>query len=72
MTRTLVCLLVFGSGAQLLGGGIFGVVVSGAFALYVNKLWHDQTRSELQQRHRKEVEADEALRLRVREQQSRP
>lgn len=72
MVRTFVCLWLFGVGAEALGGGAFGVVVSGAVALYVNKLWHDQKREELQTRHRKQVEADERLRLWVRRQQSKP
>jgi hypothetical protein len=74
MIRVLSCLLLFGLGAQALGGGAFGVIVSGAIALGANYLWKKQDRDERTRRHREQIVADEQLRLDVlhrREQEGR-
>ena len=72
MIRIFSCLLIFGLGAQALGGGAFGVLASGAIALATNHLWENRDRQQRLQVHTEEVERDEALRLHVREQRSRP
>jgi hypothetical protein len=72
MIRVLSLLLLFGIGAQALGGGTFGVVVSGAIALAANHAWKKQDRQQRLAAHAEEVERDEALRLHVREQRTKP
>lgn len=61
MTRVLVCLLLFGLGAQALGGGPIALIISGAIALYVSWRWKQVKAEE----HRRQVVADEQLRLDV-------
>jgi hypothetical protein len=61
MIRVLVCLLMFGLGAQALGGGAIGVIVSGAIALWINRTWKRVNAED----HRRQVVADEQLRLDV-------
>lgn len=68
MIRVLVCLLMFGLGAQALGGGTFGVIVSGAIALAINWKWKQVNAQERRQR----VIDDEQLRLEVRERRRQP
>jgi O-antigen/teichoic acid export membrane protein len=68
LIRILVCLGLFGVGAQALGGGTVGVFVSGAVALAVNHLWRQQQHAE----YRQSVIEDEDLRLEVRERRSKP
>ena len=75
MTRGLVrimsCLLLFGMGAQTLGGGAVGVIGSAIVALGANHLWREQQRADATRVHREAVEADEELRLAVRERRSK-
>lgn len=68
MIRVLICLLLFGLGAQALGGGAFGVIVSGAISLWINWKWKQVNAEE----HRRQVIADEQTRLEVRERRSKP
>lgn len=68
MIRVLVCLLMFGLGAQALGGGAFGVILSGAIALAINWKWKQVKEGERRQR----VIDDEDLRLQVRERRAKP
>jgi hypothetical protein len=57
------CLLLWGIGAQALGGGPVGVVVSAVVAFSVNRLWRLQQAAD----RRAAIVADEQLRLEVRE-----
>lgn len=72
MIRVLSCLLLFGVGAQALGSGTFGVIVSGIVALAANHAWKLQQQAERAAQHRQKVIADEDLRLKVRERRARP
>jgi hypothetical protein len=72
MIRVLSCLLLFDVGAQALGGGAFGVIVSGIVALAANRAWKRQQQAERAARHRQSVIADEDLRLEVRERRAKP
>lgn len=72
MIRIFSCLLLFGVGAQALGGGTFGVIVSGIVALTANHAWKRQQQVERAAQHRQSVIADEDLRLEVRERRAKP
>ncbi len=72
LTRVFCCLILFGWGAEALGGGAVGVGISGAIALGASYLWREQQRQQRAQRHREAVIADEDLRLEVRERRARP
>jgi len=63
--RILSCLLLFGIGAEALGGGDVGVILSGIVALAINRAWKAQ-------QHAADVIADENLRADVRELRQRP
>ncbi len=67
LVRILSCLLLFGLGAEALGGGAFGVTASAVVAFGANYLWREQQRSDRLRLHREDVIADEQLRLDVRE-----
>ncbi|HXW58938.1 MAG TPA: hypothetical protein VEJ23_05615 [Solirubrobacteraceae bacterium] len=71
-TRVLCCVLLFGLGAEALGGGAVGLVASAIVALGVNYLWRKQQQERLLREHRERIEADEDLRLAVRERRLRP
>jgi hypothetical protein len=71
LVRILSCLLLFGLSAQALGGGTVGVIGSAIVAPGANHLWHEQQRADATRVHREAVEADEDLRLAVRERRSK-
>ena len=72
LTRILSCMLLFGFGAEALGGGAVGVIGSAIVALGANYLWREQQRADAARVHRESVIADEELRLAVRERQAKP
>jgi hypothetical protein len=72
LLRILACLLLFGLGAEALGGGTLGVIGSAIVALAINRYWKAQQHADARQRHREDVIADEQLRLAVRERQAKP
>jgi hypothetical protein len=74
LVRLLCCFWVFGYGAYALHGvGTGGAtVIAGLVALSLNHVWREQQREHAAREHREAVEADEALRLHVREQQGQP
>lgn len=61
MIRVLVCLLMFGLGAEALGGGPVALIISGAVSLWINWKWKQVNAEE----HQRRVVADEQLRLDV-------
>ena len=74
LIRILSCLLLFGLGAQALGGGAIGVIGSGIVALATNRVWRWQEEDDRRRQHERSVVADEQLRLDVlhrREQEGR-
>lgn len=71
MTRVFVCLLLFGWGAEALGGGTFAVIVSGAIALGASHLWKRADRERQEDAHRRQVIADATLRAEAWEQAAR-
>lgn len=72
MVRILSLLILFGLGAEALGGGPVGVIVSAAISLFLNRVWKEQERRQLERAHREAVIADEDLRLEVRERRAKP
>lgn len=72
LVRILSWLLLFGIGAQALGGGDVGVIGSAIVALAVNRAWRQQQHADARRQHAEDVIADEQLRLAVRERQSKP
>jgi hypothetical protein len=72
LLRTFSCLMIFGWGAQALGGGGVGVILSAIVALAANHLWRQGQQQRHIREHREYVIADEELRLHVREQQAKP
>ncbi len=72
LTRLLCCYLLFGIGVEALGGGTLGLIGSAIVALWINRAWRTQQHADARREHREDVEADEALRLHVREQRSKP
>lgn len=72
LTRILSCLILFGIGAQALGGGGVGVIGSGVVALAANHLWKAQQHADARRQHVADVIADERLRADVRELRQRP
>jgi hypothetical protein len=64
--RNLACLLLFGVGAQALGGGAVGVIGSAIVALAANRAWKAQQHADARARHAADVIADERLRADVR------
>jgi O-antigen/teichoic acid export membrane protein len=42
--RILACLLLFGLGAEALGGAAVGVILSALIAIFVNAYWREQQR----------------------------
>lgn len=72
LTRLLSCYFLFGVGAEALGGGDLGIIGSAVVALWINHAWKAQQHADARQQHREDVEADEALRLHVREQRAKP
>lgn len=72
LVRLLCVFWVFGYGAYALGGGAVGVIVAAIIALAINRVWKQQQHADSRRQHVEDVEADEALRLKVREQRSRP
>lgn len=67
LTRVLSCLLLFGLGAEALGGGAVGVIGSAVVALGINHVWREQQHTDARRRHAEDVIADEELRLAVRD-----
>jgi hypothetical protein len=67
LVRILSCLLLFGIGAEALGGGDVGVIGSALVALGANHAWKAQQRADARREHARDVIADEQLRLEVRE-----
>jgi len=67
LVRILSCLILFGIGAEALGGGDVGLIVSGLVALAISRAWRNQQRADARQQHAQDVIADEQLRLEVRE-----
>jgi hypothetical protein len=65
--RICSCLLLWGIGAQALGGGTVGVVLSALVALGANHAWKAQHRADARREHARDVIADEQLRAEVRE-----
>lgn len=72
LVRILSCLLLFGIGAQALGGGDVGVILSAIVALAANRVWRQQQHADARARHAADVIADENLRADVRELRQRP
>ncbi len=72
LTRLLSCYFLFGVGAEALGGGDLGIIGSAVVAIGINHVWREQQRVEARRAHREDVEADERLRLHVREQRAKP
>jgi hypothetical protein len=67
LVRILSCLLLFGIGAEALGGGDVGLIGSAIVAFAINRAWRSQQREQARQQHRRDVIADEELRRQVRE-----
>jgi hypothetical protein len=67
LVRILSCLLLFGIGAEALGGGDVGVILSAIVALAINRVWRQQQHLDARRRHQEDVVADENLRADVRE-----
>jgi hypothetical protein len=65
--RICCCLLLFGVGAEALGGGDVGLIGSAIVAFAVNRVWREQQREQARAEHRRDVIADEELRADVRE-----
>lgn len=63
LVRILSCLLLWGVGAEALGGGAFGVIVSAVVAFAANRAWRLQQAAD----RRAAIVADEQLRAEVRE-----
>jgi hypothetical protein len=72
LVRILSCLVLFGIGAEALGGGDIGLIGSAIVALAINHYWKAQQHADARQQHREDVIADEQLRLEVRERQAKP
>jgi hypothetical protein len=72
LVRILSCLLLFGIGAQALGGRDVGVILSGIVALAINRAWKAQQHADARRQHVADVIADENLRADVRELRQRP
>jgi hypothetical protein len=70
--RILSCLLLFGIGAEALGGGDVGVILSGIVALAISRAWKAQQHADVRRQHQEDVVADENLRADVRELRQRP
>jgi O-antigen/teichoic acid export membrane protein len=62
VTRILACLLLFGLGAEALGGGVVGVIFSALIAIFVNAYWRELQRRRFVREHVEAVDRDEALR----------
>jgi predicted PurR-regulated permease PerM len=62
VTRILACLLLFGLGAEALGGGVVGVILSALIAIFINAYWREQQRQRFAREHAEAVDRDEALR----------
>jgi hypothetical protein len=71
MTRVLCCLLLFGLGAEALGGGAVGVILSGGISLWLNHRWKEQERRDRLRVHRERIIDDERVRLQVAAEQQR-
>jgi hypothetical protein len=67
LVRILSCLILFGIGAEALGGGDVGVILSAIVALAINRVWRQQQHLDARRRHQEDVVADENLRADVRE-----
>lgn len=66
LTRLLCCYLLFGIGAEALGGGDLGLIGSAIVALWINRAWRTQQHDDARREHARDVIADENLRLEVR------
>jgi predicted PurR-regulated permease PerM len=62
VTRILACLLLFGLGAEALGGGAVGVILSALIAIFINAYWRELQRRRFAREHAEAVDRDEALR----------
>jgi Flp pilus assembly protein TadB len=62
VTRILACLLLFGLGAEALGGAAVGVILSALIAIFINAYWREQRRQRFAREHAEAVDRDEALR----------
>lgn len=65
MIRVFSLLIVFGWGAQALGGGAFGVLVSGGIALALNQAWKKHDRQQYLEARREAILTDEAAYLEI-------
>jgi len=72
LVRILSCLILFGIGAQALGGGDVGVILSAIVALAINRVWKSQQHADARRQHQEDVIADEHLRADVRALRQRP
>lgn len=72
LTRILSCLVLFGIGADALGGGDVGVIGSAIVALAIDRVWKAQQHADARRQHQEDVVADEELRAQVRERLERP
>jgi hypothetical protein len=72
LVRILSCLLLFGIGAEALGGGDVGVILSAIVALAINRAWKAQQHVDARRQHQEDVVADENLRADVRALRQRP
>lgn len=72
MIRVFSCLLMFGWGAEALGGGTVAVILSGIVAIGMNSLWKREAALDRARQHRRTVIEDENLRLAVRERKAEP
>jgi len=67
LVRILSCLILFAIGAEALGGGDVGVILSGIVALAISRAWKAQQHADARRQHQEDVVADENLRADVRE-----
>jgi hypothetical protein len=70
--RILACLLLFGLGAQALGGGAIGVLVSALVSLAANRAWRIAQEADRRAAHRTQIMEDEELRLQIRDRRETP
>ncbi len=66
--------IIFGLGAEALHGLGEGaaVILSAIVALAINRVWRQQQHADARRQHAEDVEADEQLRLAIRERQAQP